>query len=37
MDKNGKTGRRYRPEDRAAVVRMARTLRVEVGTERKAA
>ena len=34
MDKNGKTGRRYSPEEKAAAVRMVRTLRAELGTER---
>jgi transposase len=34
MDKNGKTGRRYSPEEKAAVVQMVRTLRAELGTER---
>jgi transposase len=34
MDKNGKTGRRYSAEEKAAAVRMVRTLRVELGTDR---
>jgi len=34
MDRNGKTGRRYSPEEKAAAVRMVRTLRVELGTNR---
>ena len=34
MDKNGKTGRRYSAEEKAAAVRMVRTLRAELGTER---
>ena len=33
MDKNGKTGRRYSPEEKAAAVRMVRTLRTEHGTD----
>ena len=34
MDKNGKTGRRYSFEEKAAAVRMVRTPRAELGTER---
>ena len=34
IDKNGKTGRRYSAEEKAAAVRMVRTLRVELGTDR---
>jgi len=34
MDKNSKHGRRYSPEEKAAAVRMVRTLRVELGTDR---
>ena len=34
MDKNSKHGRRYSPEEKAAAVRMVRTLRAELGTER---
>ena len=34
MDKNGKTGRRYSAEEKAATVRMVRTLRAELGTDR---
>ena len=34
MDKNGKTGRRYSAEEKAAAVRMVRTLRAELGTDR---
>ena len=34
MDKNGKTCRRYSAEEKAAAVRMVRTLRVELGTDR---
>jgi len=34
MDKNGKTGRRYSSEEKASAVRMVRTLRAELGTER---
>ena len=34
MDKNGKTGRRYSAEERAAPVRMVRTLGAELGTDR---
>jgi len=34
MDKNGKTGRRYSAEEKAAAVRMVRNLRVELGTDR---
>ena len=34
MDRNGKTGRRYSAEEKAAAVRMVRTLRVELGTNR---
>ena len=37
MDRNGKTGRRYSAEEKAAVVRMVRTLRAELGTDRGAA
>jgi transposase len=33
MDKNGKTGRRYSAEEKAAAVRMVRTLRAELGTD----
>ena len=33
MDKNGKTGRWYSPEEKAAAVRMVRTLRAEIGTD----
>jgi transposase len=33
MNKNGKTGRRYSAEEKAAAVRMVRALRVEIGTE----
>ena len=31
MDTSGKTGRRYSPEEKAAAVRMVRTLRAELG------
>ena len=34
MDKNGKTGRRYSAEEKAAAVRMVRTLRAELGADR---
>lgn len=34
MDEKGKTGRRYSAVEKAAVIRMARTLRPELGTER---
>ncbi len=34
MDRNGKTGRRYSAEEKAAAVRMVRTLRAELGTNR---
>ena len=34
MDKNGNTGRRYSAEEKAAAVRMVRTLRAEIGTDR---
>ncbi len=34
MDRNGKTGRRYSAEEKAAAVRMVRTLRAELGTDR---
>ena len=34
MDKNGKTGRRYSVEEKAAAVRMVRTLRAELGANR---
>lgn len=34
MDKNGKTGRRYSLEEKAAAVRLARTLRAELRTQR---
>jgi transposase len=34
MDKNSKHGRRYSPEEKAAAVRMVRTLRAELGTDR---
>ena len=34
MDKNGETGRRYSAEEKAAAVRMVRTLRVELGADR---
>ncbi len=34
MDKNGKTGRRYSAEEKAAAVLMVRTLRAELGTDR---
>jgi len=34
MDKNSKHGRRYSSEEKAAAVRMVRTLRAELGTER---
>jgi transposase len=34
MDKNSKHGRRYSPEEKAAAVRMVRTLRAEIGTDR---
>jgi transposase len=34
MDRNSKHGRRYSPEEKAAAVRMVRTLRAELGTER---
>ena len=37
MDRNGKAGRRYSAEEKAAVVRMVRTLRAELGTDRGAA
>jgi len=37
MDKNNRTGRRYSAEEKAAVVRMVRTLRAELGTDRGAA
>jgi transposase-like protein len=37
MDRKGKTGRRYSTEEKAAVVRMVRTLRAELGTDRGAA
>ena len=33
MDKNGKTGRRYSAEEKAAAVRMVRNLRAELGTD----
>jgi transposase-like protein len=35
MDKNGKTGRLHSPEEKAAAVRMVRTLRAELGTDRE--
>jgi transposase len=34
MDKHNRTGRRYSAEEKAAAVRMVRTLRVELGTDR---
>ncbi len=34
MDKNWKTGRRYSLDEKAAAVRMVRTLRAEIGTDR---
>ena len=34
MDKNSKHWRRYSPEEKAAAVRMVRTLRAEIGTDR---
>ena len=34
MDKNDRTGRRYSADEKAAAVRMVRTLRVELGTDR---
>jgi transposase len=34
MDKNNRTGRRYSAEEKAAAVRMVRTLRAELGTDR---
>ena len=34
MDKNGETGRRYSAEEKAAAVRMVRTLRAELGADR---
>ena len=34
MDKNGKTGRRYLAEEKAAAVRLVSILRVELGTDR---
>lgn len=34
MDKNGKTGRRYSAEEKAAAVGMVRTLRAELGADR---
>ncbi len=34
MDRNGETGRRYSTEEKAAAVRMVRTLRAELGTDR---
>ena len=34
LDKNSKHGRRYSAEEKAATVRMVRTLRLELGTER---
>ena len=34
MDKNSKHGRRYSSEEKAAAVRMVRTLRAELGTAR---
>ena len=34
MDENSKHGRRYSPEEKAAAVRMVRTLRGELGTDR---
>ena len=34
MDKNGKTGRWCSPEEKAAAVRMVRTPRAEIGTDR---
>ena len=37
MDTKGKTGRRYSPEEKAAAVRMVRTLRAELGTAQRVA
>lgn len=37
MDKNSKNGRRCPPEEKAVAVRMVRTLRAELGTERRTA
>ena len=34
MDKNNRTGRRYSADEKAAAVRMVRTLRAELGTDR---
>jgi len=34
MDKHNRTGRRYSAEEKAAAVRVVRTLRVELGTDR---
>jgi transposase-like protein len=34
LDRNGKTGRRYSAEEKAAAVRMVRTLRAELGADR---
>lgn len=34
MDKNGKTGQRYSAEEKAAAVRMVRTLKAELETDR---
>jgi transposase len=34
LDKNGRTGRRYSAEEKVAAVRMVRTLRAELGTDR---
>lgn len=34
MDKNGKTGRRYSTEERAAAVRLVRIQHAELGTDR---
>lgn len=37
MDKNGKTGRRRSAEGEAAALRLVRTLRAELGTDRGSA